>query len=264
MGTAERLAMQSELENMRSVLNTLNAAQQQPSAAGSRHGTAAAPPQGIEALLMDISSRLASIEGMYNDMSSRLVRVDGRVGSNEQTVRELQSLSAGAMHETARLAEYVGGGGAASVAAGTDRSTAGSLTPSRAAVTYARPPGLSPAAAAAARAAVHGMPRGAEWAGPAAAAPPHLAAAVHQHASQIHKLVAGLDFLEQQVRGRIWVGVLSRTSKMSCLCILAIHSSGLRCRVRSSPLRSSSRVRCSRRSRSRWRLRPRRARDLAR
>mmetsp|Transcript_26082 Transcript_26082/g.66351 ORF Transcript_26082/g.66351 Transcript_26082/m.66351 type:complete len:2106 (+) Transcript_26082:205-6522(+) len=128
-------------------------------------GTVGAQP-ALEGLLEDIASRLSSIEGMYTDMSSRLVR-------NEGTIRDLQHISAGAISETARLVDIVRTGGTP-------------MTGSRGALT-AVPGNVTPPPMRSAVRTLDHLPG------------TQTTSTLQQHASQIHKLIAGLDFLEQHI-----------------------------------------------------------------
>ena len=198
--STERHAMKEQLEAVRSTLNTLAhppsaaasaaAAMTTPpprtTAAGAGHGMPATLRPGAPGeshLLEEIAGRLASIESMYGDISGRLLRVDGRVHANERTVRELQHLSAGAIHETARLVDFVGHRG----------SVQGTMTPGRHSTSLSlRATGHSDGLTAGQAGArnldyVPGAP------------PNQLTSTVQLHASQIHKLIAGLDFLEQHI-----------------------------------------------------------------
>lgn len=121
---------------------------------------------GLEPLLEDIASRLSSIENMYTNMTHRLVR-------NEGTIRDLQHISAGAISETARLVEIVNTGGTPLASSRTPVAAAGNVTP---------PP----------------MRSGGRQLEHLHSAQP-ASITLQQHSSQIHKLVAGLDFLEQHI-----------------------------------------------------------------
>jgi hypothetical protein len=173
----------------------------------------------MERMLQDISGRLAGIEQMYAGVMPKLTRVDHlaqRAADTERTVRELQHISAGAIHETARLVDLVGtSGGRAAVAASTPAPlfpaplppngvglqqllllSGGGGTPSTPAAT-ATTAGL-PAPGGSLR------PRTSRSSGTVAGlleglAAPQVTSVIHQHASQIHKLIAGLDFLEQHI-----------------------------------------------------------------
>ena len=118
----------------------------------------------MEGLLGDIANRLAGIEGMYEDVASRLV-------ANERTVRELRVTG--------------GGGGAKGVVMTPGRPVmsppTGHSTPPRGSLSLnpnPNPGGLT-------------LPHQQQQ--------PIVTATVQQHSSQIHKLIAGLDFLEQHI-----------------------------------------------------------------
>ncbi|KXZ42542.1 hypothetical protein GPECTOR_137g649 [Gonium pectorale] len=132
----ERQNMREQLDSVRQTLNSL--------AGGTQQGTPA-----FEAVLSNIATKLNSIEGLYSSLTDKLERVDLRVEDSEQRIKDLQSLSATAIHETARLA---------------------STPPSAARV-----------------------PLALEY------VPGHMSATIQQHAAQIHKLIAGLDFLEAHI-----------------------------------------------------------------
>ncbi|KAJ9506015.1 hypothetical protein QJQ45_002502 [Haematococcus lacustris] len=174
----ERHHMKEQLLHVKQTLNAMASPSLQPllapgpSAGGLPTRTPLKPGQvGMEGLLEDISARLSSIESIYSDMSGRLVRVDHRMGHTERSVRELQHISAGAINETARLVDIVGTGCAVSPLG---RGSALLMSP---------PP--APRA-----------PRDLDLAFVGAQQSP---AVINQHASQINKLVAGLDFLEQHI-----------------------------------------------------------------
>lgn len=160
----------------------------------------------LENLLEDIASRLGNIEGMYTDMSSRLSKVDNRIVENERSVRELQHISAGAITETARLVDIVGRGpGASPLGAGrSGMSVAGNVTPPA----TMRGPGAPPSV----RALDH-VPGS------------QMASTVQQHAAQIHKLIAGLDFLEQHIirQDQVIESVQKQLIMVSKTCGCEIH-----------------------------------------
>lgn len=149
---------------------------------GSHSGLA---PLALYSALDDIAARLRTIEDVYVSIRSRLDKVDHRTDDNERRLAELQDISAGAVHQTARITSLLGG----------------RETPTR-----SSSPGMhgSPYASAGSRLAPHTQVTG---------TPLHLrvplpvpdqlqtqlSTTVQQHASQIHKLIAGLDFLEAHI-----------------------------------------------------------------
>ena len=115
---------------------------------------------------------------------------------SERTVRELQHISAGAINETARLVDYVGRAPPTSSAALPPSSTpwgGGSTGVASPLPASLRPiPGVS---------SVQRVPRTLDYTSATAAGSSAAVVQVQiqQHASQIHKLIAGLDFLEQHI-----------------------------------------------------------------
>ncbi len=269
--STERLLMKHNLERVKETLNAISLAASGGGTAASpaaAHGSiartlakqtssvSAAPSQqqpqhphqqqqqqphqassALEKLLGDVSQRLSGIEQTYTTLSSKLTSVADRTALNERTVRELQHISAGAIHETARLVDIWGGAGPPPSSQPppppptAQRSSAHVTPPPRPRVSSSRHTHLGlPASAAAAHATgalplpPHtsgtfgspgplpstpglfgggGLPTPSTVAG-ALALVPELASsqaltALHQHASQIHKLVVGLDFLEQHI-----------------------------------------------------------------
>lgn len=184
--------MREQLESVKSTLNHIA-----PHLANASTAAPTSPPPGIppsiplnasitaahsgppvvETLLEDIAGKLAHIEHLYTDMTTRIVRVDSRLGENERSVRELQHISAGALNETARLVEYVGRGATTPPPQSRLASHTGNVTPP-----------------ANARGAVAAVGRPLDYV-PGS----QLSSTIQQHASQIHKLIAGLDFLEQHI-----------------------------------------------------------------
>jgi hypothetical protein len=134
----------------------------------------------VDVLLGDIASRLYNIEGLYTNMSSKLGKVDGRVSAHERSVRELQHISAGAVHETARLAGYVGGSSPPPPGLRLTGGVGGAATPQHqflpSSFRTPQPDGGS---------SLYGSGQ--------------VASTLQHQASQIHKLMAGLDFLEQHI-----------------------------------------------------------------
>ena len=113
--------------------------------------------------------------------------------NNEQTVLQLQHLSAGAMQETARLVDYVGGGGGAAGGAGTGAGGAGASYHLNLRSTGTSIPGsMTPGRFVGHSAAAIGL----RLAGGGSVAPPprgsvdyapgsHIASTIQQHASQV-------------------------------------------------------------------------------
>ncbi|GLC47175.1 hypothetical protein PLESTM_002039100 [Pleodorina starrii] len=187
----ERQAMREQLDTVRQTLNSLANATQ-PNASGVN----AAAPAGIDSVLTEIASKLSNIEGLYTNLTTKLEKVDLRVEDSERHIKDLQHFSASTIHETARLVDYVGnratpGGTRTGSQAGTapsgisagpamrGRNLAASGVPST-----PPPPGMSPS-----RSSVQALDY----------ASGHANATIQQHAAQIHKLIAGLDFLEAHI-----------------------------------------------------------------
>eukprot|EP00798_Chlamydomonas_sp_ICE-L_P016071 gene16071-22208_t len=186
--STERNTMKEQLESVRMTLNTLSHSLLDPlkedPASGTREtaqlaeaGTAlSSVTPGLESLLEDVAFRLNSIEHLYTDLSSRLNRVDGRVIDTERTMRQLQHVPAGTVSETARPSTYMEG---------------------------MRNSASSPMANSSNASGIMASPVGSQRAGardyPHSPAAVQLSGTVQQHASHIHKLIAGLDFLEQHI-----------------------------------------------------------------
>ena len=192
----EKNFMKAELQQIKSTLNALTSLTPgRGHASGIPNNPLSTPPRGLastsaappplESLLEDIAVRLSSIEGMYTDMSHRIVRVDHRALEAERQVRDLTHISAGTISETARLVNVVGGLSSPGPQLGLPR--AGALGSGSSAANVSPPP-ISAA----------GLRSGlmVDYAPSTQAA---TSSTLQQHASQIHKLIAGLDFLEQHI-----------------------------------------------------------------
>ncbi|GLI63361.1 hypothetical protein VaNZ11_006294 [Volvox africanus] len=185
----ERQTMREQLDAVRQTLNSLSS-QAQPNSTGVN-----AAPAGLENALNEIAAKLSSIEGLYSSLTSKLEKVDLRVEDSERHIKELQHLSASAINETARLVDYVGG-----------RSTPNVRSSSHAG---AGPSGVSAGIGLRARNLAasgvpttpppHGMSPTRSTTGALDFVPPHLTSTIQQHAAQIHKVIAGLDFLEAHI-----------------------------------------------------------------
>ena len=172
--TSERRIIKEQLDAVHVSINQLPGA---PASVGGAASGANAQPS-MEVLLGDIASRLASIEGLYSGVTHKLDRVDHRVDDSERIIRDLQHFSAGTVQECARLVDYLGGRNTP-----TSRASASGAGRPR----YMATPAMGPPP----------LPRtplpALEY------VPGQLTATVQQHASQIHKLIAGLDFLEGHI-----------------------------------------------------------------
>lgn len=222
----ERRQIRQQLDAVHSSINQLSGPALMAAATTGGPGAAGGPT--MESLLGNIASRLASIEGMYAGMTGKLDKVDNRVEDSERNIRDLQHFSAGTIQETARLVDYLGG---RATPPASRASMAGTARRHAAAAAAAPPPAMA-------------LPRS-----PLPAldyVPGHLSGTIQQHASQIHKLIAGLDFLESHIirhdqaieavqkqvlvsspcRGPISQGVASGTA---CCCMFAVaHTQALR------------------------------------
>ncbi|GIL58069.1 hypothetical protein Vafri_13262 [Volvox africanus] len=185
----ERQTMREQLDAVRQTLNSLSS-QAQPNTTGVN-----AAPTGLENALNEIAAKLSSIEGLYTSLTSKLEKVDLRVEDSERHIKELQHLSASAINETARLVDYVGGRSTPNVrssshaGAGPSGASAGIGLRARNLGASGVPTTPPP----------HGMSPTRSTTGALDFVPPHLTSTIQQHAAQIHKVIAGLDFLEAHI-----------------------------------------------------------------
>ncbi|MEW5303756.1 MAG: hypothetical protein WDW36_006416 [Sanguina aurantia] len=165
------------------------------------------PPQASAApafnnVLDSMASRLSSMEGMYSEVSGRLV-------DNERQVKELQHFQADTIHETDRIVQYIGSK-APSPSRPSSMSTAQSPLPqmppsatshhhhhNNASSTSAPGTGQRHSShSSTLTRQPHQIPQSPLEYVPANV---QIGATIQQHASQIHKLIAGLDFLEAHI-----------------------------------------------------------------
>ncbi|GIL78136.1 hypothetical protein Vretimale_7421 [Volvox reticuliferus] len=184
----ERQTMREQLDAVRQTLNTLSS-QAQPNATGVN-----AAPAGLENALNEIAAKLSSIEGLYTNLTNKLEKVDLRVEDSERHIKELQHLSASAINETARLVDYVGGRSTPNV-----RSSQAGAGPSGVSTGIGLRARNMAASGVPTTPPPHGMSPTRSTASALDYVPAHLTSAVQQHAAQIHKVIAGLDFLEAHI-----------------------------------------------------------------
>ncbi|EFJ40941.1 hypothetical protein VOLCADRAFT_107907 [Volvox carteri f. nagariensis] len=167
--SVERQAMREQLDAVRQTLNSLSS-QPQPNASGVN--------ATLEPALNEIVAKLSNIEGLYTSLTNKLEKVDLRVEDSERHIKELQHLSAGAINETRRLAGtgLPGISGTASLRTRNLAAAGMPTTPTQHALSPQR-----------------------STLGTLEGVPPHVTTSIQQHAAQIHKLIAGLDFLEAHI-----------------------------------------------------------------
>ncbi|GFR44696.1 hypothetical protein Agub_g5693 [Astrephomene gubernaculifera] len=183
--SVERQAMREQLDTVRQTLNSLaNGAQ--PSAGGVSGPSA----QGLDGVLANIATKLNNIEGLYTSLTDKLEKVDVRIEDSERHIKDLQHFSASTINETARLVDFVGGGRGTSPNTRSGSLAGGMASRSRPYVPAGMPSTPPPAApSSSARSPLPAL----EY------VPGHLSGTLQQHAAQIHKLIAGLDFLEAHI-----------------------------------------------------------------
>lgn len=149
---------------------------------------------------------------MYSEVSGRLGRVDDRMINNERQVKELQTFQADTIHETDRIVQYIGSK-APSPSRPASLSTNNSQSPLHHLPTNSHhaPSSSSAGPGGQQQRQHHSASHGG---GGSFTRQPHqipqspleyvagnvqVGATIQQHASQIHKLIAGLDFLEAHI-----------------------------------------------------------------